>query len=110
MRNTLFGHLSRAAKEPPFRLLAKQILGICHASIRLKSELDAVSRPNYLAGVLAGADQAGREGISEISVIEFGVAGGQGLVALQEMAEAAEKETKVHISVYGFDTAEVSPS
>jgi hypothetical protein len=83
--------LSRAAKEPPFRLLAKQILRSLPTSFRLKSEWDAVSRPSYLTGVLAAADQAGREGVSQISVVEFGVAGGQGLVALQEIAEAVEK-------------------
>jgi hypothetical protein len=107
--STLVQSLFRAAKEPPFRLLAKQILRVWPTSIRLKSEWDAIGRPNYLAGVLAGADQAGREGISEISVIEFGVAGGQGLVALQEIASAVEKETKVGISVYGFDTGHGLP-
>jgi hypothetical protein len=109
MASMLVECLFRAAKEPPFRLLAKQILRIWPASIRLKAEWDAINRPNYLAGVLAGADQAGRENISEISVIEFGVAGGQGLVALQEIADAVEKETKVRISVYGFDTGQGLP-
>jgi hypothetical protein len=109
MRSILIAMLSRAAKEPPFRLLAKQILRSLPTSFRLKSEWDAVSRPSYLTGVLAAADQAGREGVSQISVVEFGVAGGQGLVALQEIAEAVERETKVQISVYGFDTGRGLP-
>jgi hypothetical protein len=109
MPRILAEYIARAAKEPPFRLLTKQILRVWPASIRLKAEWDAVSRPNYLAGVLAGADQAGREGISRISAVEFGVAGGQGLVALQEIAEAVEKETKIQISVYGFDTGHGLP-
>ena len=38
-----------------------------------------------------------------ISVIEFGVAGGDGLLALEREAEAVEKELGVSIRVYGFD-------
>ena len=97
------------AKEPHFRLLAKQVLRSLPVSIRLKSAWDAISRPSYLTGVLAAADQAQRESISQISVVEFGVAGGQGLIALQEIAETVEKETKVQISVYGFDTGRGLP-
>jgi hypothetical protein len=54
--------------------------------------------------VLSAADQALREGILAISVAEFGVAGGNGLVALDRYAAAVERETGVKISVYGFDT------
>jgi len=36
-------------------------------------------------------------------VIEFGVAGGNGLVAMQNEAEAVERETGVQIKVFGFD-------
>jgi hypothetical protein len=109
MTSALVSRLSRVAKEPPFRLLAKQVLSVAPVSVRVKSEWDAVSRPNYLAGVLAAADQAGREGISAVSVIEFGVAGGQGLLALQKISEDVEKETKVHVAVYGFDTGRGLP-
>jgi hypothetical protein len=39
-----------------------------------------------------------------ISVIEFGVAGGNGLLALERIAEEAEKIVDISIEVYGFDT------
>ena len=39
-----------------------------------------------------------------ISVIEFGVAGGNGLVALEKTAERVEKLVGIRIEVYGFDT------
>ena len=61
------------------------------------------ARPHYLLGVLAGAEQAQRQGLSAMSVFEFGVAGGNGLVALQAEAEAVEQATGVQIKVYGFD-------
>jgi hypothetical protein len=101
--NYLVGALERLAEEPPFRLVTRAIIKRTPTNIRTKARWDAVARPHYLAGVLAGADQAKREGASEISVMEFGVAGGNGLVVLQEYAAAVERETGVRIAVYGFD-------
>jgi hypothetical protein len=99
----------RFAEEPPFRIFARAFIKTFSTSIRTKSRWDAVARPHYLVGVLAAADQALREGVSEISVIEFGVAGGNGLLALEEYATAVEKEAGVKIAVYGFDTGEGIP-
>lgn len=45
-----------------------------------------------------------RKGVKQISVFEFGVAGGNGLLALSDVAAAVEVETGVNIAVYGFDT------
>ena len=66
-------------------------------------------RPHYLTGILTAADQAVREGVSAISVIEFGVAGGNGLLSLDRYAAAVGRETAVKIAVYGFDTGEGIP-
>jgi hypothetical protein len=71
---------------------------------------EAVPRPAYLEGVLAAADQAKREGIRAIGVYEFGVAGGNGLLALAEVAESVERETGIAIKVYGFDAGTGLPS
>ena len=40
----------------------------------------------------------------EFSVLEFGVAGGNGLLALEKIAISCEQITGVKIDVYGFDT------
>jgi hypothetical protein len=61
-------------------------------------------RPNYVWGVLQGAHLAKSLGIERISVIEFGVAGGNGLVALDHIAQRVEDILGVGIDVYGFDT------
>jgi hypothetical protein len=90
-------------REPPLRLLSRVCVKYLSNSIRSKADWDAVARPNYLNGVLRAADQALSEGVKEMAVVEFGVAAGAGLVALQDCAEAVEKETGVKISVYGFD-------
>jgi len=100
----------RVAMEPPFRLLARAFVRSAPISVRVKAAWDAVSRPQYLVGLLAAADEARSEGVKSISAIEFGVAGGSGLLALAEYAEAVTRETGVAIDVYGFDLAVGLPS
>jgi hypothetical protein len=102
--NKLRGFLERLATEPPFRLFTKAIIKRSSVSNRTKARWDVASRPHYLAGVLAAADEALQEGIEEISVFEFGVAGGNGLLALGDIAADVEGETGIRIAVYGFDT------
>ncbi len=43
-------------------------------------------------------------GIGRISVIEFGVGSGDGLVELERIAEKAERGFDIRIDVYGFDS------
>ena len=102
----LMSTIGRISKEPPFRLLAGAIVRILPVSLKTKAEWDAVARPNYLMGVLYAASQAKEEDRKEASVVEFGVAGGNGLLALESYAAAVEKETGVNIQVWGFDTGQ----
>ncbi len=69
-----------------------------------KTRWDVAPRPQYLCGLLAAADEAIQENVREISAFEFGVAGGNGLLALSASGRAVEAETGVKTSVYGFDT------
>jgi hypothetical protein len=103
----LFG--GRLAQEPPIRLFSRYFVKNFAKSIRTKARWDAVARPHYLTGLLTAADQALREQAPEICAMEFGVAQGNGLLALQEYAAAVEKETGVRILVYGFDSGEGIP-
>ncbi len=93
----------KVVKEPPFRLFAKAFYTIFPASVETRSLWDVSPRPNYLMGVLRASEEARQFRVPEISVIEFGVAGGNGLVALQKEAAAVEEATGVKIKVYGFD-------
>ncbi len=61
-------------------------------------------RPEYIWGVLTAADLAKHLGLEKISVIEFGVAGGNGLVSLEIISSYIEKIYGIEINVYGFDT------
>lgn len=66
-------------------------------------------RPPYVWGVIQGAALARVLEIPRISVIEFGVAGGFGLVTLERIAEAVTKITNVEVDVIGFDTGKGLP-
>ena len=66
--------------------------------------LAEMRRPHYLWGVLQGMNLARVLGIHRISIAEFGVAGGNGLVALEEIVERLELIFGVQVDIYGFDT------
>ena len=69
----------------------------------------AVERPHYAYIVYQAAELARRLGVQRISVIEFGVAGGRGLLNLEHHAKRVSQLTGVNIDVYGFDTGEGLP-
>lgn len=60
-------------------------------------------RPYYAYGVNFAANLAKSLGLDAISVVEFGVAGGRGLLAMEDVAERIGRHYGVKISVYGFD-------
>ena len=60
-------------------------------------------RPHYFACIYEQAYLAKSLNQKEISVIEFGVAGGNGLVALENYAAKVKKQLGVSIQLFGFD-------
>lgn len=98
------GILSRLTSEPPFRLVSKLVVKTLPVSLETKALWDGAERPQYLFGVLSAVAQAKREAKDSISVIEFGVAEGYGLLQLESHASAVAKETGIRIDVYGFDS------
>jgi hypothetical protein len=61
-------------------------------------------RTNYAYGVWRAASEAKRLGYSQITAIEFGVAGGNGLIGLEEAAEVVKEQLGIIVKIYGFDT------
>lgn len=78
-------------------------------SFKTRLEYDVLRRPHYGFCVYYAARLAHRLGLERISVAEFGVAGGSGLIELERMAEEVERLFPVTIEVYGFDTGEGLP-
>jgi hypothetical protein len=66
-------------------------------------------RPAYTWGVLQAAALGRALQQPRISVLEFGVAGGRGLLALERIATEVERHIPVHIDVIGFDTGQGLP-
>ena len=69
----------------------------------LQLMFETMPRPHYGYCVYHAARMAKRLGIGEIMTIEFGVAGGNGLVILEDHARRVGAETGVRIRVAGFD-------
>ncbi len=65
--------------------------------------------PQYAYGVYWAAIQAQRLGVPRITVVECGVAGGRGLVALEQNSACIEREVGVGIDVVGFDSGKGMP-
>jgi hypothetical protein len=79
-----------------------------HKALLAKS--DGESRPNYAWGILHGLHLAAALDIRRVSVLEFGVAGGNGLVSLEKIAADAESLFGVAIDVHGFDAGTGLPA
>jgi hypothetical protein len=74
----------------------------------LADPLGGRHRP-YTWGVLQGTSLAKVLGHPRVSVFEFGVAGGAGLISLERIAELVERKVGIGIDVYGFDTGKGLP-
>jgi hypothetical protein len=70
---------------------------------------DRLERTWLAYGLLHAALQAKALNIPAISAVEFGVAGGNGLVLLEQYAEHVERATSVRCHVIGFDNADGMP-
>jgi len=67
-------------------------------------------RPHYTWSLIHAALIARRQAVPEISVLELGVAGGAGLIALEHAARDVAGAVGVRIEVHGFDTASGLPA
>ena len=68
-----------------------------------------LERSNYAYCCYHAAKLASKLGQSKMSVIEFGCAGGSGLLALESMCSKITSLTGIEIEIYGFDTGEGLP-
>src|SRR5260370_34708494 len=73
----------------PTRIPREVLLRWPRASFETKLKWDAVERPGYAYGTYQAARQARALGLSGISVIEMGVAGSRGGLALRPQVRAS---------------------
>ena len=93
----------------PGRVVHRVMRSLPFGDFETRCSLDLYPRPHYAYGVQQGALLAKALGLPRITVIEFGVAGGNGLVELERLAADASKAIGVAIDVFGFDRGEGLP-
>lgn len=93
--NTAFGETAWVAKTGDFRT---------------KERYGLIDRPNYAYGMLRAADSAKYFGHKSVTVIEFGVASGAGLLNMTKLAAVIGAETGINFRVVGFDTGSGLPT
>tara|TARA_Y100000816_G_C26055126_1_gene553601 strand:- start:399 stop:1244 length:846 start_codon:yes stop_codon:yes gene_type:complete len=64
---------------------------------------NSTKRPNYAYCLYHSANLAKKLNYKSFSIIEFGVAGGKGLLFLEDFAKKIEKDFDIKIQIYGFD-------
>lgn len=107
-----FSRIRQALREPvPVRFLLLRWLDQCFDlfTYSTKLEIGSIARPHYGHGVRQAALLAKRLGYPAISAIEFGVAGGNGLLNLEMHAKEILEETGITVAIYGFDTGAGMP-
>lgn len=106
--------MSRMMQQIANRLLPSSSFDAIRQFARLSRDIpyetkilwNVVPYAGYAYGLLHACRQAQKLGISHVSALELGVAGGNGLRALERHSKKVEQITGVSISTVGFDTGE----
>ncbi len=94
----------------PLRSLLKLFLRkLKIGKYKQRLNLNAVDRSHYGYCLYNAAVLAKKLGYKKISVLEFGVAGGNGLLNLEYHTKQITKFIEIEIEIYGFDTGEGLP-
>ena len=93
-----------------FRLIRKIRMKKNHnRSFKEKMNYDEIERPHYAYCMYNAAILAKQLGYSKISVIEFGVAEGKGLLVIEKHAQEIFDELGIEFEIYGFDLEKGMP-
>ena len=103
MLKRLANSVLNALEHPPGHLIRRRLLQ-SRGSFRNRELYGLVSRANYAYGLLRAADLARFCGKRKTTVCEFGVATGNGLLNLIELAVPITETTGVEFRIVGLDT------
>jgi len=93
----------------PLHLNILSIFVALFGNYKTKIAFDLVVRQQYAFGLLKTAELAREQGLKSVTVIEFGVAAGAGLVNICGIAEKITRLTGVEFQVAGFDSGKGMP-
>jgi hypothetical protein len=99
-----FERVLRERFSEPLHLNLLAVFVSLFGNYRTRVYFDLAFRQYTAFCLLDAADRAAALGLRQISVIEFGVASGAGLLNICENAAAITKLTGVDFAIYGFDT------
>ena len=87
----------------PLHLNLASLFVAMFGSLRMRIFHDLCVRPQHAFGLLTAADEAIESGHKRVTVIEFGVADGAGLLNICALSRRIAKATGVQFFVVGFD-------
>ncbi|HEY1613072.1 MAG TPA: hypothetical protein VGF97_05175 [Rhizomicrobium sp.] len=93
----------------PLHLNLLSLFVALFGSYRTRVAWDLVVRQQYAFPILFAAEAAKSQNLKQITVVEFGVAGGAGLLNMCRIAARTQAATGVAIRVVGFDTGKGMP-
>jgi hypothetical protein len=105
----IWKRIYRVRLTEPLHLNFISLFVYLFGSFRNKVFYDLVLRPHHAFSILKAADLAKEQGLKSISILEFGVANGSGLINMIKIANKVTKATGIKINVYGFDTGQGMP-
>ncbi len=85
--------------EKPLRVALLKLFSLKYKSFR----------PHYETILLEASLEAKKLGYDEITILELGVAGGNGIISLEKYSKNIEKKLKIKINIFGFDTGKGLP-
>jgi hypothetical protein len=104
------GPIAAERLTEPLHLNLLSVFVALFGSFRAKVNFDLIVRQQNAFPMLHAANKAREAGLKRVSVVEFGVANGAGLVNMCKIAASVEKETGIGFDLYGFDTGKGLPS
>lgn len=114
----VFKRLARASRRSrivrerltePLHLNALSLFVAFLGSFRMKVDHDLIIRQQYAFPILHAADKAREAGLRKLTLVEFGVANGAGLLNMCRIAVSVTRATGVEFEIYGFDTGRGMP-
>jgi hypothetical protein len=102
MLKSLFQVLRHQIGQSKYQLLREARAR--EGTFREQEELGLLPRSNYAYGMLRATGLARYLGLKRVTICEFGVATGNGLIAMIEHADRLERETGIGFRIVGFDT------
>jgi hypothetical protein len=88
----------------PLHLNIISIFVLIFGSFRAKIDFDLILRCQHAYALLHAAEYAKNLGLKSITVIEFGVASGAGLLNISDISRGIYKITGIEFNIIGFDT------